>query len=374
MNPAAVDALTALARTTRHGLVVHDESGTVVWCNHAAAELLGLAFEELAGGRGFVCHERITHADGTPLEPGSLPPDVVVHADRDRAAAVIGLRLDGREVARWLQVESHRVVRRSQAGSAAIASVIVDISERHRTRSEVAATLRAFQLMLRPSCVPSIAGLDIDARCRPATGTLLGGGDFYDIVELDDGSHALFVGDVQGHGVGAATETSLARHTLRAAARHADDPATALRWLHEALVSSISTRSCTAVLGVVRPASDGFCVRFSIAGHPRPMLVVDGEPTTFVGRGGTLLGSVELDELPTNEVELHPGSALVCYSDGVTDSATPRLSDGDLLGAVGWKPSASEIVDLVLDAGARPDSTFPDDTAVIVMLVPPDGP
>ncbi len=50
------------------------------------------------------------------------------------------------------------------------------------------------------------------------------GGDFFDVVELDEGFLAI-VGDVTGKGVQAAALTALARHTLATAARFDPSPA-----------------------------------------------------------------------------------------------------------------------------------------------------
>ena len=63
------------------------------------------------------------------------------------------------------------------------------------------------------------------------------GGDFFDVVELDEGFLAV-VGDVTGKGVQAAALTALARHTLATAARFDPSPA--------AVVACSTTSSSTA--------------------------------------------------------------------------------------------------------------------------------
>lgn len=369
MDPLVADALVALAARTTRGLVVHDTSGVLVWCNQAAEDMLGLEADELAGKRGLGQGERLTHADGTPLETASLPSNAVLGSDRAHAEAVIGLRDDRAEMTRWLEMDSYRVPV-GDDDDFRVASTLLDISDRYDTRSEVAAALRTFQLSLRPGDLASVPGVEIDARCRPATGTLVGGGDFYDVVSVDDETVAFFVGDMQGHGIGPATETYLARHTLRAASFHADSPSAALAWLHKALVSSGSGRSCTAAFGTLKPSGDRVEVRYSLGGHPHPLLLrVDGR-ATFEGDGGTLLGSIEPEELPVNELVLEPGSALVFYTDGLTDACHPRLTDDDLLDQARWRSSAAEILEGVMKLCASDDNTFSDDTAVLVIAVP----
>lgn len=367
-DPTGAQALAEFARNTRHGLMVHGADGAITWCNVSAAGLLASTVEELCGSRWFGDKAQLTHADGTPLDPMTLPSTAALRSGRNHAEAVVGLRGPDHEVSRWLEVESHV----AGGGGRAVVSLLIDITDRYETRSEVAATLRTFQLSLQPSSIPSLKGMDVDARCRPASGTMVGGGDFYDVLKLDDEGVAFFLGDMQGHGIGPATETFVARHTLRAAALHADDPSDALDWLHQALLSSISGRSCTAAFGRARVDDDGALVEYSLAGHPQPLLLRRGCPPEFHGTGGTLLGIVERAQAPVNTVTLRPGSALVFYTDGLLDSGTPRLDEHELLEQVDWRPTASEILDDVMAVSRTDDCSFSDDTALLIVSVPPE--
>ena len=53
---------------------------------------------------------------------------------------------------------------------------------------------------LLPARLPSVRGLKLAARYRPAERALLVGGDFYDAMTLPDGRLAVMVGDMAGHG------------------------------------------------------------------------------------------------------------------------------------------------------------------------------
>ena len=368
VNDSAVPkALVKFARSTRHGLVTHGGDGTITWCNAAAAHLLCTTSDQLCGSRGFGDKTQLTHADGTPLDPSALPSTAALRSGRDHAEGVMGLRGADHEVGRWIEVESHVT---SDEDGPSVVSLLIDITDRYETRSEVAATLRTFQLSLQPSWIPSLKGVEVDARCRPASGTLVGGGDFYDVLELGDNCAAFFLGDMQGHGIGPATETFVARHTLRAAAYHAGDPSAALDWLHQALQSSISGRSCTAAFGRVECSGDGARVEYSLAGHPQPLLLRRQAAAEFHGEGGTLVGTVEREAAPINTVTLEPESALVFYTDGLMDSGTPRLEEQDLLERVAWRPTASEILDEVMALSRTVEGTFSDDTALLIINVP----
>ncbi|MDQ3178362.1 MAG: SpoIIE family protein phosphatase [Actinomycetota bacterium] len=372
MDAQVAGAIAGLAEATRQGAVVQDDSGTVIWCNEAATVLLGVPKRDLIGQRALMNPGRLCHADGTPLDLGSLPPYAVVSAGRDHAESVVGVTTgDGDDIVRWVEIDTHRVAG-APNGSDYVVSSILDVTHRADTHREMAATLRAFRLSLRPPDLPPLEGIDVDARCRQATGTTIAGGDFYDVMDLGDSTFAFFVGDVQGHGLGPANDTAIARHTLRAAALHTDSPATALSWLHEALSRSESQRSCTAAFGIATTTDRGVEVRYSLAGHPLPLLVRDGAATTFDGVGGPLLGAgVDEVERPVNTAALTPGSAIIFYTDGLTDASTPRLSDDELSALARWHPSAKEIVEDILESTTGDGETFSDDTAVLAILCCP---
>ena len=94
-------------------------------------------------------------------------------------------------------------------------------AEAARARAEeLATTLR--RSLLPPSLSPP-AGLDASAYYHAASPSEVGG-DFYDLFALSREKAAFFLGDVCGKGVDAATLTSLARYTLRAAAVNHDHP------------------------------------------------------------------------------------------------------------------------------------------------------
>ena len=150
------------------------------------------------------------------------------------------------------------------------AGIAVENAQLYRERSEIAATL---QRGLLPDALPRIPGLRLSSLYRPAGAENLVGGDFYDAFPTDAG-WMLLVGDVTGRGAAAAAETGQARHTLRTAGRLLSDPAAALQQLNQTLADRRELTPCTvAIVHVTAQTTDVFC-----AGHPRPLLIRDGEP------------------------------------------------------------------------------------------------
>ncbi|MGI4894343.1 MAG: SpoIIE family protein phosphatase [Janthinobacterium lividum] len=170
---------------------------------------------------------------------------------------------------------------------------------------------------------PHFDGLNVLARYRPAQGGQLGG-DWWDALELPDGSVAVVVGDVAGHGVHAAAAMAQLRTALRAYLLEGHSPGSCLDRL-DSLVSALFTdHMATAVIVVLDRASGR--AQMASAGHPPPLLVVDGvaqvldiPPRPMLGVGSGRAENVVLD--------LPAGGLLVLYSDGLVERRGVALDD-----------------------------------------------
>lgn len=113
------------------------------------------------------------------------------------------------------------------------AGLAVENARLFEERSTVATTL---QRALLPPALPSIPGIELAARYRPAASEI--GGDFYDVVPAAPSRWLIVVGDVSGKGIEAASITAMVRYTLRAFAGSAGRPSELLAQLNDALVPS----------------------------------------------------------------------------------------------------------------------------------------
>ncbi len=198
--------------------------------------------------------------------------------------------------------------------------------ESARIYAERADIARTLQRALLPSSLPAIAGAEIDARYLAAGGEV--GGDFYDVIERDDGGWLVVIADVCGKGAAAAAVTALARHTLRAAAIIGQSPAAMLATLHAALRRhSPAAEMCTVCLVAVAPNGAGAELDVALAGHPRPVVIGADGSTRAVGRHGTVLGVSGSAEPGLERARLALAETLVLYTDGVLDAGRP---DDDL--------------------------------------------
>ena len=189
------------------------------------------------------------------------------------------------------------------------------IAERERQRVELE-TARNIQSSILPELPSQLHGVELAHTYLPATEV---GGDFYDVLALDDGRLAVAVGDVAGHGVSSGLVMSMAKSAL--AVQVSFDPevravfGTLNRMVYQSARKRLLATLCYAILDPQRRE-----LQFASAGHLFPYRI---------GRDGKIesLESIAypLGVRPTIEVEPHlarlePGDAVFLCSDGLVEA------------------------------------------------------
>jgi len=245
--------------------------------------------------------------------------------------------------------------------------------EAHEQQRHAERLTRTLQRSLSPPILPDVPGLQIAVHYRPYSRAEVGG-DFYDLFPLDTDRWGFFLGDVCGKGPEAASLTSLARYTLRAAAMHNDDPTDVLVDLNAALLMRDAEDMCTAVYGEIDTGGETMTISLAVAGHPSPLVVRAGCNIEPVHTRGTLLGAFDDVSFSGCEIELAPGDAFVLYSDGLLDiQLDGSRVDEQWLAEVVCSASdtaASQIVERVTETLERLDTPLRDDVAIMALSRP----
>ena len=247
--------------------------------------------------------------------------------------------------------------------------------ENARLHEERSATVNALQAVLLPLALPAVDGVELAARYHSASPNVSVGGDFYDVVPLDDGSVVLTIGDVCGKGADAAAITGTSRDLLRMLVQDGLAPAEALRRLNRALSEHPSgSRFCTIALTRLERTPDDLVIRICLAGHPEPVLLRADGTTELVGIPGDLLGVLDDAELGLNEapISLAVGDALVLYTDGVTERRDGTRMFGQYgvqaaLTASAGADAETLAANLERAAESFVDSELRDDLAILVI-------
>ncbi|MEV8566498.1 SpoIIE family protein phosphatase [Streptomyces sp. NPDC051322] len=254
-------------------------------------------------------------------------------------------------------------------------------------RARLTDALTVLQQALLPPSLPTVPGLDAASYYHTASVDQLGG-DFYDLFPLSGTRCAFFLGDVSGKGPRAAAVTSLTRYTLRAAALHDPEPATALATLnavlHERYTHSGDPRYCTAIFGIldIDTESGHTTVRLASGGHPSALVLrADGHTDFLPTPGGMLVGALPDASFTTATATLTPGDNLLLYTDGLTEARTgpdrTALYGDDALRTFAASHAGASCDQVITALSSLLDSFgdgLDDDTALLVLGAPATRP
>jgi anti-sigma regulatory factor (Ser/Thr protein kinase) len=186
------------------------------------------------------------------------------------------------------------------------------------------------------------------------------------------------MGDVVGHGIGAAALMAQLRHATRAYALEGHSPGAVLDRL-DSLMRSVEGGHMATLLYLVVDR-DLRSVRLGSAGHMPPLIVnPDGHAEYLEAAPDPPLGVFESPRHSEVELELEPGSTLILFTDGLVEQRGVSIDNGlDALKAAATDPGddpkalCKRLLDTMIDDVERAD----DDIAVLALrsLPIPAGP
>ena len=187
-------------------------------------------------------------------------------------------------------------------------------------------TIRVLQEALVRPDFPRLDGYRLEARSLTAEGDDSIGGDWYDAFALDD-RHVMFtIGDVAGHGLGAARTMAKLRHAARAFACENPSAPSVLERL-DAFLAHLRPDDCIVTAQVAILDTEQHALELASAGHPPPILIdrAGGRPLEV---GGRALGLGGVARHEPQRLELEPGSLLAFYTDGLVERPGEHLDVG----------------------------------------------
>lgn len=186
--------------------------------------------------------------------------------------------------------------------------------ERERIRTEIE-DARQIQLSMLPRSVPRLDWLDIARASMPASEV---GGDYYDYFPQEDGSLAVVVGDVAGHGLASGLLLAAVRSCLYLLRRELTGPVDVLKKLDD-MVRHTSHRRMLVTLQCAYLDAGERRLSLASAGHPPALLwrAASGE-VEEVGLPAMPLGT-RLGRFEEVHTHLADGDVLLLYTDGMTE-------------------------------------------------------
>ncbi len=180
------------------------------------------------------------------------------------------------------------------------------------------------QQSILPTQFPHTDAYDVFGNMEPALDV---GGDFFDVVMLENDRIGLAIADVSGKGVPAALFMMSSRTLLKGAAIGKLEPGDVLDEVNRLLErENEAMMFVTVFYGVFDPASGS--LTYANGGHNPPLIVhTDGSSTLLPSTGGIALGLTPEPSYQQQVVTLAPGDMVVLYTDGVTEAMNGALEE-----------------------------------------------
>ncbi len=199
--------------------------------------------------------------------------------------------------------------------------------DEQKSNAEIAAA-RSVQAMLIPTQLPSNSYFMLESAYVPASGV---GGDFFQVLPVEDGSLLIVVGDVSGKGLQAAMNASTLVGAFRNELSH--EPATILNHLNHVMLGSGAALDALVAKDSVATFATCLCARIyrngameiANAGHLSPYR--DGREMELPP--GLPLGVIPGMTYEQTTFQLEQGDRLIFLSDGVVEATNPQ---GELFG------------------------------------------
>jgi hypothetical protein len=232
----------------------------------------------------------------------------------------------------------------------AVIRYTIDNRRRQHAMEREFQNARELQQVLVPENLPALAGFSLTSAYRPAQEV---GGDFFQIIPLEEGSTLIVLGDVSGKGLKAAMAVSMIVGAVRTLVETTSRPAEILAGLNRRLFGRLQGGFATAI--ALRLDGDGTCT-IACAGHPAPY--VNDEELIFPG---TLpLGVLPKAVFEETRFQMGERDQLALYTDGLLEARSQNgdlYSFGRLKTLFATRPTAEQAAEAAVNFGQDDDIT-----------------
>ncbi|WP_432068559.1 PP2C family protein-serine/threonine phosphatase [Streptomyces sp. C10-9-1] len=251
------------------------------------------------------------------------------------------LDADGSTAAMWAVLRDVSELRRSQRA-------VAESRDTLRRRQHAERTERRLAVEMQEAVLPPWRGplrfpeegparVDVAAHYLPAADGGLIGGNWYDALQLPDGSLLLSTGDLTGHGAAATSSMAMLLGALRGMAVAGLRPGSLLGHLDTLLGAATQPALGSALCCRYEPGPRR--LSWARAGHPAPLLFRDGGCRPLAAADGVLLGATGGAAYQEAGTVLEPGDVLVLHTEGLF----PEAPAGGHGGALRLAASAAEV-------------------------------
>jgi phosphoserine phosphatase RsbU/P len=230
---------------------------------------------------------------------------------------------------------------------------------------------REIQESLLPKKIPQIPGFEIAGAWEPAR---VVGGDYFDVIKLNDTKLAICIADVVGKGTSAALLMANVQASVRAFSSETTSPASLCTRINSVLCNNIgSDKFVTFFYGILDVGQR--TLTYCNAGHLHPIAIHAAETPLQLDRSGAVLGVFPEWKYEDSVLPLGSGDRLLLFTDGITEA---MREDGEEFGEErlistarnSSRNKADQLKSVVMeDVRAFCHSQFHDDATLLAIAV-----
>ncbi len=225
------------------------------------------------------------------------------------------------------------------------------------------------QRELTPCVAGNIPGFQIGTRFTPAHNV---GGDYFDLIRVDESRYGLAILDVSGKDTAASQSVGMCKYALRALAEHIPSPARLMAKMNRFICEYIEEDSFISMCYVLIDSSHDEIV-YASAGHEPGILHKAGAGNQrHLHSSGMLLGVHPEARFTERRARLSAGDVLLLYTDGLINALymkpfDPMVTLGRMLSENALH-HPQKITDNIHEAAMREGSQrSPDDIAMVAL-------
>jgi len=229
---------------------------------------------------------------------------------------------------------------------------------------------RNMQKKLLPKTLPSIPNYDIYGINIPSRQV---GGDYYDVITIDENHYALAIGDVSGKSVPAALLMANLQAALRVMIKQKIPIAEVAGNLNDLIHSNTDPdKYITFFVGILNRRENRF--QYVNAGHNPPLLCRSNGNVEELDVGGIILGMLPRYTYQAGEIQFNPGDLFYSYTDGVNEAINPaeeEFGEERLRKVVTThrKKSSQKIADAMFESITRFAGNSPQEDDVTMLIL-----
>lgn len=219
-----------------------------------------------------------------------------------------------------------RLIERRVSAESLAGELEVVAQENRQLYAEQRSIAQTLQHALLPEELPQTQVLQTAGRYVAGERSVDIGGDWYDVITLDQGSVLVVVGDVSGRGLRAATTMASLRFAIHAYAAEESRPEEILRKLSGLL--NVTRHSQLATILCARIDVEPRQATVASAGHLPPLLLADGKAWFLEVPVGVPVGVDPRPDYSSVTVPVPAGATLLAFTDGLVERRTEQIDAG----------------------------------------------